>query len=60
MGLEASEEGYIAKILVEEKTRDIPLKTVISTILLNFFFYRLNQTKKCLAIVCNGKRSKCC
>lgn len=28
MGLEASEEGYIAKILIEEKTRDIPLKTV--------------------------------
>jgi pyruvate/2-oxoglutarate dehydrogenase complex dihydrolipoamide acyltransferase (E2) component len=32
MGLEASEEGYLAKILIEEKTRDIPLKTV------NLFF----------------------
>lgn len=29
MGLEAVEEGYIAKILVQEKTKDLPLKTVI-------------------------------
>ena len=29
MGLEAAEEGYIAKILVQEKTKDLPLKTVI-------------------------------
>ena len=29
MGLEASEEGYIAKLLVAEKTRDIPLKTLL-------------------------------
>jgi pyruvate dehydrogenase E2 component (dihydrolipoamide acetyltransferase) len=29
MGLEASEEGYLAKILVAEKTRDIPLKTLL-------------------------------
>ena len=28
MGFEASEEGYLAKILVTEKTKDIPLKTV--------------------------------
>ncbi len=29
MGLEASDEGYLAKILIPEKTKDIPLKTVI-------------------------------
>ena len=29
MGLEASEEGYVAKLLVAEKTRDIPLKTLL-------------------------------
>jgi len=29
MGLEASEEGYIAKLLVAEKTRDLPLKTLL-------------------------------
>lgn len=29
MGLEASEEGYIAKLFVAEKTRDIPLKTLL-------------------------------
>ena len=29
MGLEASEEGYIAKLLVPEKTRDLPLKTLL-------------------------------
>lgn len=28
MGFEASDEGYLAKILVPEKTKDIPLKTV--------------------------------
>jgi pyruvate dehydrogenase E2 component (dihydrolipoamide acetyltransferase) len=28
MGLEAADEGYLAKILVQEKTKDIPLKTV--------------------------------
>ena len=28
MGLEASDEGYLAKILVAEKSTDIPLKTV--------------------------------
>jgi len=28
MGLEASDEGYMAKILVAEKTKDIHLKTV--------------------------------
>ena len=28
MGLEASDEGYLAKILVAEKTKDVPLKTV--------------------------------
>jgi pyruvate dehydrogenase E2 component (dihydrolipoamide acetyltransferase) len=28
MGLEASDEGYMAKIIVAEKTKDIPLKTV--------------------------------
>ena len=31
MGFEASDEGYLAKILVPEKTKDIPLKTVNST-----------------------------
>ena len=30
MGLEASEEGYLAKILIPNGTKDIPLKTVIS------------------------------
>ena len=30
MGFEASDEGYLAKILVPEKTKDIPLKTVIN------------------------------
>lgn len=29
MGLESSDEGYIAKILVAEKTRDIPLRTLL-------------------------------
>ena len=29
MGLEASEEGYLAKILIPNGTKDIPLKTVI-------------------------------
>ena len=29
MGLEASEEGFLAKILIPEKTKDIALKTVI-------------------------------
>jgi len=29
MGLEASDEGYMAKILVPEKTKDIPLKTLL-------------------------------
>ena len=29
MGLEAAEEGYLAKILVPEKAKDVPLKTVI-------------------------------
>lgn len=29
MGLEASDEGYIAKILVPEKSRDLPLKTLL-------------------------------
>lgn len=29
MGLEASEEGYVAKLLVAEKTRDLPLKTLL-------------------------------
>lgn len=29
MGLEATEEGYIAKLLVPEKTRDLPLKTLL-------------------------------
>jgi pyruvate dehydrogenase E2 component (dihydrolipoamide acetyltransferase) len=29
MGLEANEEGYLAKILVAEKTKDIPLKTLL-------------------------------
>lgn len=29
MGLESSEEGYLAKILVAEKTKDIPLKTLL-------------------------------
>lgn len=29
MGLEASEEGYLAKILVGEKTRDLPLKSLL-------------------------------
>ena len=28
MGLEASDEGYLAKILIPEKTKDIALKTV--------------------------------
>ena len=28
MGLEASDEGYLAKILIPEKTKDIPLQTV--------------------------------
>ena len=28
MGLEAAEEGYLAKILVPEKTKDIALRTV--------------------------------
>ena len=28
MGLEASDEGYLAKILVPEKSTDVPLKTV--------------------------------
>ena len=28
MGLEASEEGYLAKILIPNGTKDIPLKTV--------------------------------
>ena len=34
MGLEASDEGYMAKIIVAEKTRDIPLRTVSSFILI--------------------------
>ncbi len=29
MGLEAGDEGYLAKILIPEKTKDIPLQTVI-------------------------------
>lgn len=29
MGLEATEEGYLAKIFVAEKTKDIPLKTLL-------------------------------
>ncbi|CAF0960698.1 unnamed protein product [Brachionus calyciflorus] len=29
MGLEATEEGYLAKILVQEKTKDLPLKTLL-------------------------------
>lgn len=29
MGLEATDEGYLAKILVQEKTRDLPLKTLL-------------------------------
>lgn len=28
MGLEASEEGYLAKIIIPNGTKDIPLKTV--------------------------------
>ena len=28
MGLEAGDEGYLAKILIPEKTKDIPLQTV--------------------------------
>jgi pyruvate dehydrogenase E2 component (dihydrolipoamide acetyltransferase) len=39
MGLEASEEGYLAKILIEEKTRDIPLKTVIYIILISNLYH---------------------
>jgi pyruvate dehydrogenase E2 component (dihydrolipoamide acetyltransferase) len=29
MGLEATDEGYLAKILIQEKTKDIPLKTLL-------------------------------
>jgi biotin carboxyl carrier protein len=29
MGLESSEDGFVAKILVEEKTKDIPLRTLL-------------------------------
>jgi pyruvate dehydrogenase E2 component (dihydrolipoamide acetyltransferase) len=32
MGLEASDEGYLAKILIAEKTRDIPLQTPLCVI----------------------------
>ena len=32
MGLEASDEGYLAKILVAEKSTDIPLKTVSQSV----------------------------
>ena len=38
MGLESTEEGYIAKILVPEKSKDVPLKTVC-LFLLNEQFY---------------------
>ncbi len=34
MGLEASDEGYLAKILIPEKTKDIALRTVIVFFLL--------------------------
>lgn len=32
MGLEAADEGYVAKLLVAEKTRDLPLKTLLCII----------------------------
>jgi len=32
MGLESTEEGYIAKILVPEKSKDIPLKTLLCVV----------------------------
>lgn len=35
MGLEASEEGYVAKLLVAEKTRDLPLKTLLCIMVKN-------------------------
>lgn len=35
MGLEATEEGYLAKILVAEKTKDIPLKTLLCIMVTN-------------------------
>jgi pyruvate dehydrogenase E2 component (dihydrolipoamide acetyltransferase) len=35
MGLEAGEEGYLAKILVAEKTKDIPLKTLLCIMVVN-------------------------
>lgn len=35
MGLEASDEGYVAKLLVAEKTRDLPLKTLLCIMVKN-------------------------
>jgi pyruvate/2-oxoglutarate dehydrogenase complex dihydrolipoamide acyltransferase (E2) component len=35
MGLEASEEGYLAKIIIPNGTKDIPLKTVFNILILN-------------------------
>jgi len=35
MGLEASEEGYLAKIIIPNGTKDIPLKTVFNILIIN-------------------------
>ena len=34
MGLEASEEGYLAKIIIPNGTKDIPLKTVFNILII--------------------------
>ena len=67
MGLEASDEGYIAKIFVEEKTRDIPLKTVhscnhlliILSSSINQVYIRIIFYCFILATVCNLQRQGC-
>ena len=40
MGLEAGDEGYLAKILIPEKTRDIPLQTVSNCFVVLSGLYR--------------------
>jgi pyruvate dehydrogenase E2 component (dihydrolipoamide acetyltransferase) len=45
MGLESTEDGYLAKILIPEKTKEIPLQTVIQKNIPVYFFLINFQSK---------------